>query len=90
MAVNPVNGSVYVTNHSLDSGSVWVIDPATNAVTATIPVGSLPQGVAVNHIGSALYVANAGSNSVSVINPFTDNLVATIAVGQDPSGVAVA
>ena len=67
-----------------------MIDPATSAVTATIPVGSFPNGVAVNHIGSAVYVTNAGGNSVSVINPVTDQVTSTIAVGGEPSAVAVA
>jgi DNA-binding beta-propeller fold protein YncE len=42
-----------------------VIDTATNAVTATIPVGEFAQGVAVTPDGSKVYVAN-GSNIVSV------------------------
>ena len=38
VAINPTNGLVYVTN--ADSNTVSVIDPATNTVVATIPVGS--------------------------------------------------
>jgi len=80
--------AVYVANEA--GGSLWVIDPATNTVTAIIPVGSLPAGVAANHLGSAVYVANSGSNNVSAINPVTDKVIATIPVGQDPTAVAVA
>ena len=41
---------------------------AVPVVTATIHVGSLPDGVAVNPVTAAVYVANSGSNTVSVIN----------------------
>jgi YVTN family beta-propeller protein len=64
-----------------NSGSVSVIDTATNTVPATVSVGSSPQGVAVNPAGTRVYVANAGSNSVSVIDTATNTVVATVSVG---------
>jgi DNA-binding beta-propeller fold protein YncE len=48
-----------------------VIDPATNTVVATIPVGDAPRGIAFNPNNGNLYVANIDSNSVSVIAPLT-------------------
>ena len=42
-SVDPAAGTVYVANSG--SGTVSVIDEATSAVTATIPVGSGPDGV---------------------------------------------
>jgi DNA-binding beta-propeller fold protein YncE len=45
---------------------VSVIDLGTNAVTATIPVGSSPSDVAVS--ATRAYVANSGANTVSVID----------------------
>ena len=38
---------------------VSVIDPATNTVVATIPVGGNPSGVDVNPANGLVYVANA-------------------------------
>ena len=42
VAVDPATNTVYVANQ--DSGNVSVIDGATNTVTATISVGSNPEG----------------------------------------------
>ncbi|MFD4620355.1 YncE family protein, partial [Streptomyces sp. NPDC058475] len=60
------NTFAYVTNDS--SGTVSVIDTATNTVTATIPVGTAPQGVALTPDGTRVYVTNSGSDTVSVID----------------------
>ena len=57
--------NAYITN--LDASTVSVIDTTSNTVTATIPVGSGPLGVAVTPDGSTVYVANQGDNTVSVI-----------------------
>ncbi len=57
------------------------IDEATNTVTATIAVGGLPSGVAVDPTTGTVYVTNSGDNTVSAINEATDTVTATIAVG---------
>src|SRR3989442_2309872 len=77
----------YIPNEG--SGTVSVMDTATNTVGATVAVGSGPDGVAVNAAGTRVYVTNEGSNSVSVINTATNTVVATISVGINPEGVAV-
>jgi hypothetical protein len=41
---------------------------AAPMVTATIPVGSGPVGVAVNLLTGAVYTANIGDDTVSVIS----------------------
>ena len=46
MAADPAAGTVYVTNNYDDT--VSVINVATRTVTATIPVGTNPDGVAVD------------------------------------------
>jgi YVTN family beta-propeller protein len=61
-----------------------VIDTATNTVTATVTVGSIPQGVAVNPAGTLAYVANFLSNTVSVIDTATNAVTATVTVGTNP------
>jgi len=71
----------YVANNG--SNNVSVINTATNTVAATVPVGSLPGGIAVTPDGYFVYVSNFGSNSVSVINTTTNAVVATVDVGGD-------
>ena len=63
--MTPNSSKVYVVNDGLDT--VSVIDAATDAVVATIPVGAFPIGVAITADGSKVYVASAGPNTVSVI-----------------------
>ena len=40
------------------TGSVYVIDAETNTLARTLPVGGLPQHMAVSHDGTQLYVAD--------------------------------
>ncbi len=77
----------YVTN--VLSNTVSVIDAATNTVVATIPVGNLPDGVAVTPDGTHVYIANLADNTVSVIATASNTVVATITVGNGPVGVAI-
>jgi YVTN family beta-propeller protein len=49
------------------SQTVSVISGRTKTVTATIPVGDNPSGVAVDPKTSTIYVANALSDTVSVL-----------------------
>src|SRR3984957_4715334 len=55
----PGGRTAHVTNR--EDSDVSVIDTATNTVTATIPVGAGPWGVAVSRDGTTVYVADAGS-----------------------------
>jgi YVTN family beta-propeller protein len=77
----------YISN--MDSYSVSVIDMASNTVTATIPVGVNPQGLAVNPAGTRAYVANMDSNDVSVIDTGSNTVIKTVDVGSGPMRVAV-
>ncbi len=71
-------GDAYVTR--LD-GTVAVIDATSGSVSATIPVGSQPQGLAFEPRSDRLYVANSGDGTVSVID---------LAAGEEssPAGTA--
>jgi YVTN family beta-propeller protein len=77
----------YVTN--VEDNTVSVIDTASNAVVATIPVGGFPDGVATTPDGTHAYVTNAFDSTVSVIDTASNTAVTTIPVGQDPTGVAI-
>jgi YVTN family beta-propeller protein len=63
--------------------------PATTApdaaitVTATIPVGNTPTGIAVNQRTNTVYVTNEIGGTVSVIDGRTDTVTTTIPVGFD-------
>jgi YVTN family beta-propeller protein len=49
VAVDPGTRTVYVTNVGLvDADTVSVIDGSTRTVTAKVPVGKNPEGVAVD------------------------------------------
>src|SRR6476660_8873669 len=78
------DGSAWVT---LDAAAVSRIDPDTNQVTATIPVGNFP----VRAIGgfNAVWVSNCADGTVSRIDPNTNQVIATIAPGICPFDLGV-
>jgi YVTN family beta-propeller protein len=63
------------------SGTVSVIDTASNAVVRTIETGLHPTGLALSPSGDRVYVTNANSDTVSVISTATDTVVKTLHVG---------
>src|SRR5262245_15769972 len=64
------------------SGTVSVIDAASNTVAKTIEVGLHPNGMALSPRGDRVYVTNANSDTVSVIDTATDAVVKTLHVGE--------
>jgi YVTN family beta-propeller protein len=63
------------------SGTVSVIDTASNHLLKTIDVGLHPTGMALSPRGDRVYVTNANSDTVSVIDTFRDAVVKTLSVG---------
>ena len=57
-------------------------------VTATIPVGKAPMGVAYDSAKGEIFVTNGQDNTISVISDSTNTVVATIPGGAYPYGVA--
>jgi len=57
--------------------TVSVIDIATDTVIATVNVGNGLHGIAVNSVGTKVYVTNRDSNTVSVIDTSTNMVTAT-------------
>ncbi len=80
---------VYVANSLGSPGTVSVINSVTNTVVATIPVGALPQGVAITPNGQFVYVTNQNSGTMSKIDTSSNTVIATIPVGSSPKGVTV-
>ncbi|HEX8020923.1 MBG domain-containing protein [Mucilaginibacter sp.] len=91
ITATPANpGFAYIANGGFGVNSVSVIDIAAKMVTATIPVGANPWGVAVNHAGTLVYVGNpSGNKSISVINTATNTVSATIPVNGEAGNMLV-
>jgi YVTN family beta-propeller protein len=68
--------------------SLAVIDPSSNRLVDSVPVGRRPRSVAV--AGGSVFVANTEDETVSRIDARTRELVRTLAVGEYPSDLAVA
>lgn len=62
----------YVANYN--SNNVSVINTATNAVVATVPVGITPEGIAITPDSTRVYVTNIHSADVSVIDTATSTV----------------
>jgi len=90
-SVDAKSESSKVTTEHVETnrGTISVIDTATNKVTATVPVGSYPFGVAVNPTETKVYVTNRGSSTVSVIDTATNTVTATIPIETGANGIAV-
>jgi peptide/nickel transport system substrate-binding protein len=73
--------------NSLD-GTVSRIDPRTDSVTATIPVGDGAGGLAIGSGG--VWATSQYAGTVSRIDPAANNVARTITVSDRPQGVAVA
>ena len=71
------------------AGGVAASATPVYTVTATIAVGTNPEGVGVDPSTHTVYVANGGGNTVSVIDGTTNTVTATIPVGTNPTGVGV-
>ncbi len=82
-------GRLFVTDAGNGTGGfVTVVNETSNAVEATIPVGSSPTGDYFDRADGDVYVANTNSNNVSVIDAATDKVVASFTVGLGPRGVS--
>lgn len=64
LAADPVRSRVYATVPN--ANSVIVIDTTSLTLTATIPIGSSPKGLAVSADGARLWVANSGSTNFAI------------------------
>jgi YVTN family beta-propeller protein len=88
LIVDPVNSTVFVANQL--SSSVTQISLPTNAVVASIPVGSqpAPEAMALDLANATVYVVTSGSNNVSAISIPFQYVTATISVGASPDAIA--
>jgi YVTN family beta-propeller protein len=77
-------GSIWVTGHI--TGSLYRIDPSTDAVTKITNVGNGSRGIAAG--SDSMWVTHYNSGTVSRINPSTNTVTATYTVGTTPWGIA--
>lgn len=70
---------VWVTN--MKSGDVYVIDPASLEVVATIPTGKGAHNVTISADGRLAFVANVGANSVTIIDAVAKTVLGNVATG---------
>jgi YVTN family beta-propeller protein len=79
----PGNSTVYVAGYG--TKSLYVINPTTDALTASVPVDSHPVAVAEAPGAQKVYVANQGSSSsggsVSVVSTVSNTVAQTICLG---------
>src|SRR5260221_11276916 len=75
----------YVPNER--SGTVSVIDTASDQVVATIKTGGKPRGIAASPDGRRLYVSDQPSGSLVVVDLATREVSEHIPVGKAPEGV---
>ncbi len=85
---DPNNGFLYSADWANDT--VGVIDPTTGGwAHAAIPVGALPNALAIDDSTNTLYVANYGSANVTVVNTATNAIaVSGISTGPNPHSEA--
>ena len=88
LALDTINGNLYVPNH--EDNTVSVISGQTNSVIGNpIAVRDTPLGIAFDSTNGNLYVANDADNTVSVISGQTNTVIGNpIPVGQAPFGIA--
>src|SRR5215471_5598392 len=94
VALDPATKRVYFAGPG--SHLVIVVDTATKAVTGTIALSGIPQGIAVDAITNTLYATVPGATTTSapivdVIDGTTDavSTTVTLPVGSHPTAVAV-
>ena len=89
LAIAPDDTRLYVSNIASDIPGVSVIDLTSNTVVASVLVGGVPYGVAVNPAGTFAYVTVEDRNYVAVIDTRTNTVVGTVAVGAGPVSIAI-
>lgn len=79
----PDGSKAYVA--ALGSNKLGVLDGTTAAVTARIPVGQGPVGLAMAADGARVYAYNRFDGTISVVRTNSDQVVRTVSLGFDPT-----
>jgi YVTN family beta-propeller protein len=91
VAFSPDGNRAYVSifNAERTVNEVGVLDTATGAFTAHIPVGVRPFALVVSPDGSKVYVPNHDSGGITVIDAATNAVIGSIQVAPNPHWLAV-
>lgn len=85
---DPANQDIYALYEGCPTGNfVEAINATSLTVAATIPVGTNPDGFAVDTQDDHVFVANAYSSNVTVIDGTTNLVVGAVATGAQPSQI---
>ncbi len=87
ICLSPDDRLAYVTKPFEDI--VQVLDTASGAIVADIPVGNAPLRIAISPDGKRLYVPNRLSEDLSIIDTESLKVIDTVEVGPGPEGVLV-
>ncbi len=82
-------GIAVTTNYGSDSLSVLTVTGSALTVTATIPVGDEPRGVALSQDGKTAYVALAGEDVIVVVDLAMRKILKRLPTGLEPWHVAL-
>jgi YVTN family beta-propeller protein len=74
--IDPTSRVAFITNFA--SNEVEILNLATGAYLAPIPVGSQPQGIDVTPDGKTLYVCDSGGQTISVVDVASRKVIKTI------------
>jgi len=85
--LSPDARSLYVSTGR--GHKLFIINTASNRVTASFDIGERPWGIALSPDVKTLFSANGPSNDVSVVNLSTKTVIRKIKAGDGPWGVLV-
>lgn len=78
---------IYVTNS--DDNKITIIDPATNRVSAEIPVSANPHGIVPSPDGKRFYVSSESKDVLDVVDRGTLKVIRSVPIGMRPNNVAI-
>jgi YVTN family beta-propeller protein len=87
IALDPQRQVLYSLD--VEGGTIHALDPKTQQVIKSAPVGTRPYDVAVARNGTQLFVSDWAGRAVRVVDPADLRTVARIAVGEHPNQIAV-
>ncbi|MEV7026369.1 beta-propeller fold lactonase family protein [Kitasatospora sp. NPDC093558] len=87
VALTPDGARAYVTSQS--SGTVSVLDTASNTVTGSFTDGTGSYAVALSPDGRRAYLTHHLDNTVGIVDTATNTVAATVPVGTQPWGLAL-
>lgn len=84
---SPDGQKIYFTGSY--SNCVYVIDVATNTLSAVIGLTADAEGIAISPDGTRIYVTNQSTGTVTIINATDNAVMTTLPVGQSPEGLSI-